>query len=296
MLLSVVIPVYNDASGVDATIQSVLKQNYSEYEIIPVDNNSTDDTLATIQRWATQYPSRVRPAVEQKIQSSYAARNTGIKASKGEVVVFIDANMTVSPDWLQRISTAFTASTVDYLGYTIEVYIPRNEHTFWGWYDTIMGLPSRYHYENKHFAPTASLAVRRHVFDIVGLFDSKAISGGDKKFGQRVYDHPDLSMDFCDDIVVFHPARTTFDAHRKKAIRIGHGLAQLYKTSDDRKKARSVLREILLHAVPPRPRRIVRRAPDVPAARLSVLYVADLVIRYVRLYGALRHLWTSSSE
>ena len=296
MRLSVIIPVYNDSSGIDATLRSVTGQDHTDYEVIPVDNHSDDETPAIIRRWAHRCPDRVRPAAEHETQSSYAARNTGIRAARGDVLVFLDANMTAPPDWLSQIDAAFTTSEVDYLGYEIEVYLPEGEHSFWGWYDTVMGLPARYHYETKHFAPTAALAARRTVFERVGLFDATAASGGDKAFGQRVHRATDLTMGFRGDIRVFHPARTTFAAHCNKAVRVGRGMARLYADAPSADQAREALRELRLHALPPDPRRIVRRAPGVPAARLPALYVADLVIRYVRLYGALRYLWTSSSE
>ncbi|MEF8864887.1 MAG: glycosyltransferase [Salinibacter sp.] len=289
MKLSVVIPVYNDPGGIDATLQSVVAQDHATYEVIPVDNNSTDETSAMIQEWAERHPDRIRPVAERGRQSSYAARNAGVRAADGEIVVFIDADMTAPTDWLRRVEEAFTATSIDYLGYEVETYVPDGNEGFWGWYDSVMGLPSRYHFEQKQFVPTACLAVRRAVFGRVGLFDDRARSGGDKEFGQRVHRHPDLTQGFRGDIVVYHPARTTFDAHRKKAVRVGRGLARLAEPLDA--DGRRVLLELLLHAVPPDPRRIRRRAPDCTSLQLLSLYVANMLLRYVRLGGAVSHFF-----
>jgi hypothetical protein len=151
-----------------------------------------------------------------------------------------------------------------------------------------MGLPSQYHFEQKHFVPTSCLAVRRSVVERVGAFDPDATSGGDKEFGGRVHRDPELTTTFRDDIVVYHPARTTFAAHRKKALRVGRGLARLADLSGA--EGRSVLRELMLHAVPPDPRRIVRRAEGHSVSEILALYAADLIIRWLRLYGALTSL------
>jgi len=291
MTLSVIIPVYNDPFGIDATLRSVMEQDHPDYEVIPVDNNSTDETPAVIREWAHQYPDHIRPASEHDTQSSYAARNVGIEAARGEILVFIDADMTAPPHWLNNVHEMFSTSETDYLGYEVEVYVPDGAETFWGWYDTIMGLPSRYHYEEKQFVPTSCLAVRPSVFEQVGRFDETATSGGDKEFGQRVHRHPDLTTAFLDDIVVYHPARTTFEAHRAKALRVGRGLARLCDPSTASGDTTSVLLELLLHVVPPDPRRIAQRARDIPAHQFPALYIADWILRYLRLYGALTYLW-----
>jgi len=288
MHVSVVIPVYNDPEGIDATLRSVTQQAHPDYEVIPVDNNSTDETPTVIQRWAERRPTLIRPATEQARQSSYAARNAGIRAARGNILVFLDADMTAPSDWLQNVQAAFSENTVDYLGYRVETYVPDGRESFWGWYDTVMGLPSRYYYEQKHFVPTSCLAVRRSVFDHVGFFDETARSGGDKEFGTRVHRHPDLTTAFRDDIVVYHPARTTFAAHRTKALRVGRGLSRLVDLGNE--AGRSVLRELLLHAVPPDPRRIARRARDCSLHEILSLYAANVIIRWLRLYGALARL------
>jgi len=296
MTLSVIIPVYNDPSGIDATLRSVMEQDHPDYEVIPVNNNSTDETPERIRKWSHRYPSHIRPTVEHERQSSYAARNAGIAAAQGEILVFLDANMTAPSHWLTDIHEAFSTSAADYLGYAVDVYVPEGEAGFWGWYDTVMGLPSRYHYDEKQFVPTSCLAVRRAVFEQVGRFDETAVSGGDKEFGQRVHRHPDLTPAFRDDIVVYHPARTTFKAHCAKALRVGRGLARLCDPSTASGNTTSVLLELLLHAVPPDPRRVAEQAHDVPAHQFLRLYIADWILRYLRLYGALTYFWNRAPE
>lgn len=286
--ISIITPIYNDPDGIDQTLYSLTNQTYSRYEILPVDNNSTDDTPQVIEKWAARYPNLIRPLNEQSVQSSYAARNTGIRAATGELLVFIDADMTASPTWLQHIHAAVDETAADYLGYEIEVYVPEGEESLWGDYDQAMGLPARYFYNEKQFVPTACLTVRREVFETIGLFDETLASSGDKEFGNRVFNHPDLTTAFADDIVVYHPARTTFTAHYKKSIRIGRGLADLQGGRRDRT---SVLLELCSYALPPNPVRVCKVAQPASASRFLFLYVANTCIRYLRLYGALSTLW-----
>lgn len=86
-LVSVVIPVYNGAKYIQIAIDSVLEQTYSNYEIIVVDDGSTDDTRQKLQ----PYKSKIR-YIYQENQGSAAARNVGIDLAKGELIAFLDAD------------------------------------------------------------------------------------------------------------------------------------------------------------------------------------------------------------
>jgi glycosyltransferase involved in cell wall biosynthesis len=262
-------------------------QECAEYEIIPVDNNSTDATPDVIRKATHRFPALIRPTEERSIQSSYAARNAGIAHARGDVLAFIDADMTAPPDWLSRIAAAFTRTETDYLGYETEIVIPDGEKGLWGWYDQKMGLPSRYHYEQKQFVPTSCLAVRASLLETVGRFNERLISSGDREFGERAHAHPDVETTFTDEIVVYHPARTTFRAHVQKALRIGRGLVQVQSRAASDQQAQTALSDLFDHLLPPDPRRIYRRADGESPSQYALLYAMDWIIRYIRLYGAL---------
>jgi glycosyltransferase involved in cell wall biosynthesis len=83
--VSVIIPVYNGRQTIQETLQSVLTQNYKKYEIIIVDDGSTDDTVDFIQ---THFPG-IR-VIQQKNQGTMAARQNGINSSSGELIAFLD--------------------------------------------------------------------------------------------------------------------------------------------------------------------------------------------------------------
>lgn len=290
MDVSIIVPVYNDPKGIDMTLNSIVKQKYDEYEIIPVDNSSTDDTPKVIRKWAQKHPSLVYPTTEHQIQSSYAARNSGIKKARGDILVFIDSDMKAPDSWIHKISESFfTETNVDYLGYEVCIYTPEGEENIWSWYDEITGLPSRYYFNNKNFVPTSCLAVRRGVFKKVGLFEERLASGGDKEFGLRVHRHSDLRMAFKDDVIVFHPARTSFREHRKKQMRIGHGLAKLYDISKPNHDANAALYELLLHFIPPTPFRIYMKYGFYSPSYFFLLYSIHVLMRYIRLIGGISY-------
>ena len=92
--VSVVVASYNGAATLPACLDSLTHLNYPNYEIVLVDDGSTDDTA----RIATHYPS-VR-AIHQPNRGLSAARNAGIAAASGDIVAFTDSDCRVDEDWL----------------------------------------------------------------------------------------------------------------------------------------------------------------------------------------------------
>ncbi|MBW4571442.1 MAG: glycosyltransferase [Tolypothrix carrinoi HA7290-LM1] len=96
--VSVIIPAYNALAYLIETIESVFKQTFSDFEVLIVDDGSSDGTAA----WATQITdSRVR-VICQKNQGSSVARNTGITAAKGEYIALLDADDLWEPTKLEK--------------------------------------------------------------------------------------------------------------------------------------------------------------------------------------------------
>jgi glycosyltransferase involved in cell wall biosynthesis len=100
---SVVVPCYNEESYLAETIRSLQRQNFDgEYEIVVVDNNSTDATAEVARGLGVRVVTELEPGVCN-------ARQAGTEASRGEIVVSTDADTTHAPDWLQKIDRHFRA-------------------------------------------------------------------------------------------------------------------------------------------------------------------------------------------
>ena len=106
--ISVVLPTYNRAADLERAVDSVLQQTADarEYEVIVVDNNSTDDTAQVLDRLQTRYPGRLRTVVE-RMQGVSHARNAGIATALAPIVAFFDDDVRVAPNWIETIIRVF---------------------------------------------------------------------------------------------------------------------------------------------------------------------------------------------
>ncbi len=165
--VSVVVPLYNEERWVDECVPALLAQDYpaDRYEILVVDNNSTDQSAARVGR----YP-RVR-LLHEPMQGDYAARNRGIEEAKGEIIAFTDSDTAPRPGWLRAIVGAMTEADVsllvgrlEYSGESrtlklLEAYEAEKGEFVFG-----SGIPAIY------FGYTCNMAVRRSLFDRIGPF------------------------------------------------------------------------------------------------------------------------------
>ena len=93
--VSVIIPTYNRAHLIGRAIKSVLSQTYEDFELIIVDDSSTDNTEDIIRQFQEK-DKRIKYIKHEKNRGGSAARNTGIKSSKGEYIAFLDSD----DEWL----------------------------------------------------------------------------------------------------------------------------------------------------------------------------------------------------
>jgi glycosyltransferase involved in cell wall biosynthesis len=104
--VSVVVPVYNGEKTLKQCILSLVNQSYKNYEIILVDNNSTDNTKKIIEEFTQKYKN-VKYVFEAK-KGRGSARNAGIKNSTGKIIAMTDSDCVVYKDWILEIIKPIT--------------------------------------------------------------------------------------------------------------------------------------------------------------------------------------------
>src|SRR5271156_470011 len=101
-LVSVVIPAHNAERTLRASVESVLAQDFRDFEIIAVNDGSTDSTKAILATYAFQVQ-----VIDQNNQGAPAARNAGVSAATGKLIAFPDADDLWRPDKLAQSVRAF---------------------------------------------------------------------------------------------------------------------------------------------------------------------------------------------
>lgn len=99
-MVSIILPVYNARTDLKRCVQSVLSQTYGDFELILINDGSTDGSAALCDELAAG-DSRIT-VIHQENAGVSVARNTGLDAARGEWVCFVDADDTLEPDMLER--------------------------------------------------------------------------------------------------------------------------------------------------------------------------------------------------
>lgn len=198
--VSVIIPHFNDVANLRACLTLLAAQTLpaSQFEIIVADNNSACGLDAV--RDACGEHAIV---VHAPIQGAAAARNTGIEASRGRILAFIDSDCTPASDWLARGIAALSQG--DMAGGQVEVSVsdPQNLNAAEA-FELVFAFNNKRYVEEERFSVTANMFVTRAIFDKVGGF-RPAVSE-DKEWGQRAA-ALGYRWVYAPDVRVTHPAR-----------------------------------------------------------------------------------------
>ncbi len=104
-MVSIIVPVYNAASFIGETISMVERQTYQDWELLLVDDASTDDSVRVIMDVIRKSPveaSRIHLLRKERNEGAAKARNTGVEAAHGRYICFLDADDIWQPQKLER--------------------------------------------------------------------------------------------------------------------------------------------------------------------------------------------------
>lgn len=118
MKLSVIVPVYNMAAEkkLEFCLDSLVNQTISEYEIIAVDDCSTDDSLEILRTYEARYPNLIKVIASQVNRKQGGAKNLGLTAATGEWIGFIDSDDWITPDFYERLLKKAEETGADMVG------------------------------------------------------------------------------------------------------------------------------------------------------------------------------------
>lgn len=248
--VSVIIPVFNEGARLRVCLDALAEQTYPKdrYEIIVVDNGSEELPV-----WINDvYPGVV--LAEEPRPGSYAARNRGITAARGEIFAFTDGDCIPDPQWVANGANEFSVEQgIGLVGGRIEFCFRDPDYPSTAeLYSSIMHLNQRAAVQRTGFAVTANMFTARSVMERVGVFDPSVKSGGDREWGQRVKS-AGYRLVYSEDAVVRHPARDTFEQIRNRNVRVIGGHHELHARAGQARRWRQIARELILDLSPPIP-------------------------------------------
>ena len=216
--VSVIVPVWNDERRVVKCINALKNQQFvpEAYEIIIIDNGSTDRTFEEIQG------IEGITVLQELKPGSYAARNKGLSVAKGHYVAFTDSDCVPDKNWLASlIECAETQRDIGVVAGDVSFFKDEADEID----DASLAYESFFsmnqeEYARKGVCITANWLSKKKTLLELGGFNAKLKSGGDHDMAKRLTNNG-LSVVFCKQAVVAHPARNKQEILKKRRRVIG---------------------------------------------------------------------------
>ena len=231
MRFSIVIPTYNRKDLLRRCLAAATNQDYPDYEVIVVDDGSTDGTGEMVQR---EFP-QVRYIRQEPNRGPAAARNRGIEAATGEIIAFTDDDCEPPLDWLSELAAGFERYLeAGAVGGIQEAPKAVQQHNLLARYEQF--LTRRVYGVGEHPvvgrpAPggTNNLAVRRDLLQRLGGFDETfpVAAGEDADLLHRLADLGYVTV--CLPLKVTHHQAYTWPAFLRQQVRRGVGAAYFHR-------------------------------------------------------------------
>ena len=183
-MFSIIIPNYNRAKVISNAIDSVLRQTYTNFELIIVDDCSTDNSLKVI----SEYKDERINVFQMEINSgAAAARNFGINKSSGDFISFLDSDDYYEPEFLLETIKELESTSED-IGFmwTGVRYIENGGENEFSWSPYLLKTPYLTFLHSLHIGTNSGITVKKNVFEECGSFDIKLPAAEDTEFFLRI--------------------------------------------------------------------------------------------------------------
>lgn len=221
MLVSIIIPTYNDWKRLSLCLNALENQSFpkNDFEIIVVNNNPSDSMPE-----GYTIPSNCTLMTEAR-PGSYASRNAAVKVAGGKIIGFTDSDCIPDKDWIANAIAYFQKNiSVMRIGGKVELFYLSGSPNKVEIYDSIYAFNQTGYVKKHGTAVTANMFTYKNVFDKIGLFNEKLLSGGDFHWGTIAFSKG-LKIDYVENVVVKHPARHQLSDLIRKEKRVGGGQA-----------------------------------------------------------------------
>jgi glucosyl-dolichyl phosphate glucuronosyltransferase len=257
--VSIVVCTYNRATSLRLTLASLDAQRTPadlSWELVVVDNNSTDATRVVIEEFAATARIPLRSLFVARQGLSHA-RNAGVAFSHGAIVGFTDDDVHPAPDWVARIAVAMREAGADILGGRI---LPAWHESPPSWLDdrsfhgvlSIMDHTTAVEVLNAQSTPCvwgANMAFRREVFERAGLFDTRLGIHGTLRYGGEDTDLVGRAL-AAGCRAVYDPAAVVWHRIGPDRMHIGYVSRVCFQRAEGEARLRSPVKRLALFGVP----------------------------------------------
>jgi len=226
-LISVVVCTFNGSRTIDECLLHLTRLNYPNYEVIVVDDGSTDNTPKIVRR----YPVR---SIRTENRGLSAARNTGCELARGEIVVYIDDDAYPDPDWLDYYHDAFERSSHAMIGGPN--LVPLDDPAVAQCVGRAPGGPAHVLLTDTlaEHVPGCNMGFRKSCLQAVGGFDPVfRVAGDDVDVCWRIQEKG-WTIGFAPSAVVWHHRRPSIKAYWKQQRGYGKAEALLHEKWPER--------------------------------------------------------------
>jgi glycosyltransferase involved in cell wall biosynthesis len=199
--VSVVVPVFNGEATIETCLRSLLAQDYESFEVIVVDNESTDGTAAVLEGFADR-----ATVLREARRGAAAARNRGIREARGDVVAFTDGDCVADPGWLRAVVAPLENEEVGIAGGRVLAARPCNRVEKFG--EVIHDQEMAICVYKPPYVVSSNWASRRSVLQDAGLFDDEFLRSQDVELAYRIV-QLGYRLVYAPEAVVYHRNQRT---------------------------------------------------------------------------------------
>ncbi|MBK8807567.1 MAG: glycosyltransferase family 2 protein [Bacteroidales bacterium] len=258
--ISAIICTYNREKYLQQCLEACTKQTLhkEDFEIIVVNNNSTDNTKSVCDTFKKEYPQFIFRYYEEKQQGLSPARNTGVKEAHAPYLTFLDDDAFIAEDFLQVVVSYFeNNSQVASVGGKILLHyegkIPRwgNKYlnSLLGYFDIGNEIKP---FPKKYYPRGSNMSFKKELFDLYGYFNvelgrkgGNLVGSEEKELFER-FSQTNIGIHYVPQAVVFHcvpESRTTTEFIKKQALGTGIGERSRMKSYTRKQHLKYFLRE-----------------------------------------------------
>jgi cellulose synthase/poly-beta-1,6-N-acetylglucosamine synthase-like glycosyltransferase len=224
--VSVIIPIYNGELDLPDLLDCVRSQTYprDRVEYLLIDNNSQDKTLEILSNAAKIFQKEgliLKVLVEKEIQSSYAARNQGIRQANAEILLFTDVDCRPQPQWVAEMVPYFADPTIGIVVGELEALVGRSLLEQYALSSQMMSQHFLVEHPFCPYGQTANLAIRKVALYEIGLFRPYLTTGGDADICWRIQRETSWKLTTAPRALIYHRNRNNFGDLRRQWKRYG---------------------------------------------------------------------------